>query len=97
MVILSHVTQPQDANPAGNIHGGVIMKLIDNAAGGGAVRHAYNNAVAASIDRLDFHYPVYVEGLTTTKKWHTLKKYTPFLLFVNFCYTCKKRIWLTEI
>ncbi|MCD6429980.1 MAG: hypothetical protein J7L57_02030 [Deltaproteobacteria bacterium] len=31
IVTLSHVMQPQDANPAGNIHGGVIMKLIDNA------------------------------------------------------------------
>ena len=65
MVILSHVMQPQDANPAGNIHGGVIMKLIDNAAGVVALRHARSNAVTASIDRLDFHYPVYVGDLVT--------------------------------
>ena len=32
-VTLSHVMMPQDANPAGNIHGGVIMKHIDEAAG----------------------------------------------------------------
>ena len=65
LVILSHVMQPQDANPAGNIHGGVIMKLIDNAAGVVAIRHARSNAVTASIDRLDFHYPVYVGDLVT--------------------------------
>lgn len=65
IVILSHVMQPQDANPAGNIHGGVIMKLIDNAAGVVAIRHARSNAVTASIDRLDFHYPVYVGDLVT--------------------------------
>ena len=65
MVILSQVMLPQDANPAGNIHGGVIMKLIDNAAGVVAIRHARNNAVTASIDRLDFHYPVYVGDLIT--------------------------------
>ena len=65
MVILSLVMQPQDANPAGNIHGGVIMKLIDNAAGVVALRHARSNAVTASIDRLDFHYPVYVGDLVT--------------------------------
>ncbi len=65
MVTLSHVMQPQDANPAGNIHGGVIMKLIDNAAGVVAIRHARSNAVTASIDRLDFHYPVYVGDLVT--------------------------------
>ena len=65
MVILSHVMQPQDANPAGNIHGGVIMKLIDNASGVVAIRHARSNVVTASIDRLDFHYPVYVGDLVT--------------------------------
>ncbi len=65
MVTLSHVMQPQDANPAGNIHGGVIMKLIDNAAGVVAIRHARCNAVTASIDRLDFHYPVYIGDLVT--------------------------------
>ncbi|MBN2808716.1 MAG: acyl-CoA thioesterase [Deltaproteobacteria bacterium] len=64
-VILSHVMQPQDANPAGNIHGGVIMKLIDNAAGVVAIRHARSNAVTASIDRLDFHSPVYIGDLVT--------------------------------
>ena len=65
MVTLSHVVLPQDANPAGNIHGGVIMKLIDNAAGVVAHRHARSNVVTASIDRLDFHYPVYVGDLVT--------------------------------
>ena len=29
-VIVSQVMQPSDANPAGNVHGGTIMKLIDN-------------------------------------------------------------------
>ena len=65
MVVLSHVMQPQDANPSGNIHGGVIMKLIDNAAGVVAIRHARSNVVTASIDRLDFHYPVYIGDLVT--------------------------------
>ena len=65
MVTLSHVMQPQDANPSGNIHGGVIMKLIDNAAGVVAIRHARSNVVTASIDRLDFHYPVYIGDLVT--------------------------------
>jgi uncharacterized protein (TIGR00369 family) len=54
---------PQDANPAGNIHGGVIMKLIDTAAAVVAARHARSNVVTASIDRLDFHHPVFVGDL----------------------------------
>ncbi|MBN2232353.1 MAG: acyl-CoA thioesterase [Deltaproteobacteria bacterium] len=64
-VILAHLMQPQDANPAGNIHGGVIMKLIDNAAGVVGFRHARRNVVTASIDRIDFHAPVYVGNLVT--------------------------------
>lgn len=43
--------------PAGNVHGGVIMKLIDTAAGAAAVKHSRANCVTASIDRLDFHNP----------------------------------------
>jgi uncharacterized protein (TIGR00369 family) len=54
---------PQDANPAGNVHGGVIMKLIDTAAAVAASRHARSNVVTASIDRLDFHHPVLVGDL----------------------------------
>jgi uncharacterized protein (TIGR00369 family) len=66
-IIMSQQMNPQDANPAGNVHGGVIMKLIDTAAGAVAVRHARANAVTASIDRLDFHYPVFVGDLVTAR------------------------------
>jgi uncharacterized protein (TIGR00369 family) len=66
-VIMSQVMTPQDVNPSGNVHGGVIMKLIDTAAGVVAHRHARANAVTASIDRLDFLHPVYVGNLVTLK------------------------------
>lgn len=62
-VTIAQVMIPQDANPAGNIHGGVIMKLIDTAAAVVAARHARSNVVTASIDRLDFHFPVFVGDL----------------------------------
>jgi uncharacterized protein (TIGR00369 family) len=58
---------PEDANPAGNVHGGVIMKYVDTAAGVVAIRHSRNIAVTASIDRLDFHYPVFVGDLLILK------------------------------
>ena len=54
---------PQDVNPAGNVHGGVIMKLIDTAGAVVASRHARCNTVTVSIDRLDFHHPVFVGDL----------------------------------
>ncbi|MCF8054209.1 MAG: acyl-CoA thioesterase [Deltaproteobacteria bacterium] len=54
---------PTDSNLAGNIHGGTIMKLVDNTAGIVASRHSSKNSVTASIDRIDFHSPVYVGDL----------------------------------
>jgi uncharacterized protein (TIGR00369 family) len=52
-----------DANLSGNVHGGIIMKLIDTTAGIVARRHSSNSVVTASIERLDFHNPVYVGDL----------------------------------
>ena len=66
-VTMSQLMGPQETNIAGNVHGGVIMKLIDTAAGVVAVRHARLNAVTASIDRLDFIYPVFVGDMVTLK------------------------------
>ena len=66
-LIVSYLVMPSDANPAGNVHGGVIMKHIDNTAGIVAFRHARANVVTASIDRLDFHHPAFVGELLTLK------------------------------
>ena len=65
--IIAHQMLPQDANPAGKVHGGVIMKHIDTCAGVVAIRHARSIAVTASIDRLDFHHPVLVGDLLILK------------------------------
>lgn len=66
-IIMTHVMLPQDTNPAGNVHGGVIMKHIDNAAVSVSIRHTRSNAVTASIDRLDFHNPVFLGNILTLK------------------------------
>jgi acyl-CoA hydrolase len=62
IVIIQQMTQ-QDANLAGNVHGGVVMKHIDSTAGIVAIRHASGNVVTASIDRLDFFSPVFIGDL----------------------------------
>jgi acyl-CoA hydrolase len=67
LVTMSQVMMPQDANPAGNIHGGVIMKHIDDAAAVVALRHTGTLVVTASIDRLSFHHPVRIGDLLTLK------------------------------
>ena len=61
---------PQDANVAGNVHGGVIMKRIDEVGAIVAVRHCQNNVVTASVDRIDFIQPVM--GRLSTKNCTTL-------------------------
>lgn len=63
MITIVYQMTQQDANLAGNVHGGVILKNIDNTAGIVASRHANTNAVTASIDRVDFYSPVYVGDL----------------------------------
>ncbi len=66
-VVLSHVALPQDANSAGNVHGGMIMKFIDTAAGVVAMRHTRGIVVTASVDRLDFICPAYIGNLLIAK------------------------------
>lgn len=66
-ITMSQIMQPTDANLAGNVHGGVIMKLIDNAAAVAGVRHAKTSVVTASIDRLSFHHPVHIGDLLIIK------------------------------
>lgn len=59
-VTLSHMMGPQDANAFGNVHGGVIMKLADEAGGLAAVRHAQAPAVTVAVDSMTFIHPIYV-------------------------------------
>jgi uncharacterized protein (TIGR00369 family) len=66
-VEMAQVMFPVDANQAGNVHGGTIMKLIDTAAGIVAVRHCRTNVVTASMDRLDFHQPVFIGELVVLR------------------------------
>lgn len=62
---MSAVMQPNQANPAGNVHGGEIMKMMDNAAFVVAQRHARTNVVTARVDELTFHQPIFVGNLVT--------------------------------
>jgi acyl-CoA hydrolase len=67
---------PTHANSAGFVHGGVVMKLIDEVAGVAAVRHSRSRVVTAGADRLTFLQPVHVGELVTLQAsvnavWHT--------------------------
>jgi acyl-CoA hydrolase len=56
-----------DANSAGFVHGGTIMKMCDEAAGIAAVKHSRVRAVTAAIDRMTFLHPVHVGELLTCR------------------------------
>lgn len=65
--IVARVMMPQDANIAGNVFGGTILKLVDEIAYVAATRHARTNVVTASVDRMSFLSPVHVGDLVTLK------------------------------
>jgi len=53
----------QDANSGGFVHGGVVMRMCDEAAGIAAIRHSGSRVVTAGMDRMTFLNPVYVGEL----------------------------------
>src|SRR5438874_13634431 len=55
----------QNANSAGFVHGGSVMKLCDEAAGLVAVKHSRSRVVTAGVDRMTFLQPVNVGELLT--------------------------------
>lgn len=56
---------PDTANFAGNVHGGTLLKLLDQAAYACASRYAGTYAVTLSVDQVMFRQPVYVGELVT--------------------------------
>ena len=56
---------PSDANPLGKVHGGYIMKLIGEAGGFAAMRHARRPVVTVAMDSITFLSPVGVGHLLT--------------------------------
>ena len=67
-VELSRVMLPDDTNPSGNVHGGTILKLIEQAGQIVSTRHCNKNSdgsnpvltVLVRVDHMDFHQPMYV-------------------------------------
>lgn len=56
-----------EANSAGNVHGGTVMKLCDEAAALAAVKHSRARVVTAAVDRMTFLHPVHVGELLTLR------------------------------
>lgn len=65
--VLSQVMEVGDANLAGNVHGGSIMRLVDTAAGIAAVKHCGGRVVTAAMDEMSFIEPVYLGEVVTLR------------------------------
>jgi uncharacterized protein (TIGR00369 family) len=59
-IVLHQLMLPEHANVFGNIHGGLIMKMVDEAGAIAAMRHAQGRCVTVAIDSMTFHSPVHV-------------------------------------
>ena len=64
-VITTQLVLPNDTNGLGNLLGGTLMHWIDIAAAIAAQRHADRVCVTASVDELNFHYPVRLGDVVT--------------------------------
>ena len=59
-VSLNQRMLPEHANPMGSVHGGNIMKLVDETGGLCAMRHSRRPVVTVAMDSMTFHSPVQV-------------------------------------
>ncbi len=66
-VTLSRIMTAHDVNLYGTVHGGAIMKFVDDAAGAAAARHCGFNAVTVNVDEIALLVPVRVGDLVHAK------------------------------
>lgn len=64
-VTLTQLMGPGSANTMGNVHGGYIMRLCDEAGGMAAVKHARRPVVTVVLDSMTFRSPVHIGDLLT--------------------------------
>ena len=64
-IVLTQLMNVTDANVLGNVHGGLIMKLCDEAGGMAAAKHSRHPVVTITVDSMTFHSPVRIGDLLT--------------------------------
>jgi uncharacterized protein (TIGR00369 family) len=62
-ITISQLMQPEHANHHGNVHGGWIMKLVDEAGALACMRHAQHRVVTVAIDQMTFQQPIHIGDL----------------------------------
>lgn len=62
-ISIAQLMQPEHANNLGNVHGGWIMKLVDEAGALACMRHAQKRVVTVAIDSMVFRQPIKIGDL----------------------------------
>ena len=62
-ISIAQMMQPEHANNLGNVHGGWIMKLVDEAGALACMRHAQRRVVTVAIDSMNFRHPIKTSDL----------------------------------
>jgi uncharacterized protein (TIGR00369 family) len=62
-ISIAQLMQPEHANNLGNVHGGWIMKLVDEAGALACMRHAQHRVVTVAIDSMVFRQPIRIGDL----------------------------------
>jgi uncharacterized protein (TIGR00369 family) len=64
-ITIAQLMQPEHANNLGNVHGGWIMKLVDEAGALACMRHAQQRVVTVAVDQMVFRQPIRITDLVT--------------------------------
>ncbi len=65
--LVSELMMPHQVNNHGNVFGGVVLSMVDRAAGVSAMRHSGRPCVTVSIDRVEFKEPIFTGELVTCR------------------------------
>ena len=65
--LVSELMMPHQVNNHGHVFGGVILSMVDRAAGVASMRHSGRPCVTVSIDKVDFKEPIFTGEVVTCK------------------------------
>lgn len=65
--LVSELMMPHQVNNHGHVFGGVILSMVDRAAGIASMRHAGRPCVTVSFDKVDFKEPIFTGEVVTCK------------------------------
>jgi len=80
---MAQMMMPNQANPAGFVHGGELMKLMDNAAAVVALRHSQSLVATAEVEDIIFKSPVHVGELVVVNARITFTSHSTMEVQIN--------------